>query len=171
MSEPIKDNQDSAAPAYGQQVFSAVAVVHKTVDDVPYIMVAKRSATKRFLPGKIELLGGHIDFGENMQAGLKRELKEEMGVDINLGAPFAVFDYINEVKGSHSIEVAYFATLISPEEQIAIDPADHSEWFWATENDLDRIADVNGPDDPERDIIIEAFRFLHGGTPDIGKIA
>lgn len=161
-------SEDSATAAHGQQVFSAVAVIHKTVDNVPHILVAKRADTKKFLPGKIELPGGHIDFGEDMKTGLKRELAEELEIEVNLGAPFAVFTYVNEVKGSHSIEVAYFATLISPEENITLHPADHSEWFWVTPNTMHRITDVNGSTDEELSVILEAFRLLQGGMPQLG---
>ena len=155
-------SEDSATPARGQQVFSAVAVIHKQVDGINHILVARRADTKKFLPGKVELPGGHIDFGEHMTDGLKRELKEELGVEVNLGAPFAVFDYLNEVKGSHSIEVAYFAQLKTSEEDISLDPADHSEWFWVTQGTLRKVTDVNGTEDEELEILKEAFRLLSG---------
>lgn len=102
-------SQDSAIAAYGQQVITACAVVNKFINGKPSILVAKRAATKKFLPGKYELPGGHIDYGENPEDGLKRELLEELGFDVTIGSLFAAFTYINEIKGSHSIELLYFA--------------------------------------------------------------
>jgi 8-oxo-dGTP pyrophosphatase MutT (NUDIX family) len=40
-----------------------------------------------------ELPGGHIDFGENMITGLKREILEEFGMQATIGDPFFVFTY------------------------------------------------------------------------------
>lgn len=50
-------SQDSAIAAYGQQVITACAVVNKFINGKPSILVAKRAATKKFLPGKYELPG------------------------------------------------------------------------------------------------------------------
>ena len=60
----------------------------------------KRAATKRFLPDIFEIPGGHIDYKEDIVAGLKREITEELGMTVSVGDPFAAFTYLNEVKGS-----------------------------------------------------------------------
>lgn len=102
-------SQDSAIAAYGQQVITACAVVNKFINGKPSILVAKRAVTKKFLPGKYELPGGHVDYGESPEDGLKRELLEELRLDVTIGSLFAAFTYINEIKGSHLIELLYFA--------------------------------------------------------------
>lgn len=53
---------------------------------------------KKFLPGKYEIPGGRIDYGEDIEIGLIREIKEELGVDVILGDSFAVFTYTNDIK-------------------------------------------------------------------------
>ncbi len=157
-------NQDSAKPAHGQQVISCVAFIHKIIDNKPHVMLAKRSETKKFLPGKLEFPGGHIDFGEQLVIGLKREIKEEMDIDIELGMPFSAFTYVNEVKGSHSVEIVYFARLAHPEKDILLNPADHSEIIWVSEDTINDVISINGPDDPELPILKEGLRLLNGGT-------
>src|SRR5215469_8733586 len=117
---------DSATPAQGQQVFTGCAFIHRKIDGVEKVFLPKRADTKKFLPGKYEIPGGHIDFGEDIELGLKREIKEELGIDVILGDPFAVFTYSNDIKGSHSIEVVYFAQILGNPEAIRIDPDDHS---------------------------------------------
>ena len=126
-------SQDSAIAAYGQQVITACAVVNKFINGKPSILVAKRVATKKFLPGKYELPGGHIDYGENPEDGLKRELLEELGFDVTIGSLFAAFTYINEIKGSHSIELLYFAQSKEGSEP-TINPEDHSGLLWVNED-------------------------------------
>jgi 8-oxo-dGTP pyrophosphatase MutT (NUDIX family) len=96
-----KISHDSETPAVGQQVITACAFIHQKFDGVEKVFLPKRAATKKFLPSVYELPGGHIDFGENMITGLKREVLEEFGMQATIGDPFFVFTYTNEVKGSH----------------------------------------------------------------------
>ena len=102
-----KISHDSEIPKQGQQVITACAFIHHNFDGVEKLFVPKRADTKKFLPGVYELPGGHIDFGEGVADGLKREISEEFGMRISIGDPFYVFTYINEIKGSHSVEIIY----------------------------------------------------------------
>lgn len=159
----MKTSHDSEAPAHGQQVITACAFIHHNFDGVEKVFLPKRAETKKFLPGKLELPGGHIDYGENIVVGLKREVKEEFGVEIQVGDPFAVFDYTNEIKGSHSIEVVYFATLVGSPESIVLNPEDHSEYLWFDGNDFEEIREVIGGEvDPEFKNIKKGFELLRG---------
>ncbi|HSX17296.1 MAG TPA: NUDIX hydrolase [Patescibacteria group bacterium] len=150
-------SHDSETPAHGQQVITACAFIHHSVDGVEKLFMPKRAATKKFLPGVFELPGGHIDFGEDIVAGLKREIQEELHRDIAVGDPFAVFTYVNEIKGSHSIEVIYFAQFTTDIYQIELNPEDHSEYKWFTENELGEL-----PADEETEAIKKGFALLRG---------
>lgn len=165
-----KVSHDSETPAHGQQVMTACALIHRKSDGVVKVFLPKRAKTKRFLPGIYELPGGHIDFGEDIVDGLKREIEEELGVSIKVGAPFVVREYTNEVKGSQSIEAIYFATLLDPPESIKLHPEDHSDYGWFAKDDLHKtVGDWGAPDDPEFLAVYEAFRLLEGGTLDFGS--
>jgi 8-oxo-dGTP diphosphatase len=154
---------DSETPARGQQVLTAVAFLHKKVDGVDTVFLAKRADTKKFLPGVFELPGGHIDFGEEMEVGLAREIMEEFGVDIKVGDPFGVFTYTNEVKGSHSIEVIYFCQLTDEGAEFTLNPEDHSEVVWVAETELDMVyTESKGPEDDEFVQLRRGFTLLRG---------
>jgi len=163
-----KVSHDSETPAVGKQVITACAFIHHQFDGVEKVFLPKRADTKKFLPGVYELPGGHIDFGEHIVDGLKREIKEELQVDIAVGDPLAVFDYRNDIKGSHSAEIVYFATLISPPDAIQINPEDHAEygWFAKDELHLTRSNRQNEADDPEYAILQKGFAVLEGASPD-----
>ena len=161
---------DSETLAKGKQVITACAFIHKNFDGVEKVFIPKRAETKKFLPGVFELPGGHIDFGENMIDGLKREIKEEFDMDIDVGDPFYVFTYLNEIKGSHSIEVIYFASFSQPIENIKINPEDHSEYKWIAVNELDQIMTSNKKiDDPEFQAINKGFSLLNGDKHNFSK--
>src|SRR6266566_5216805 len=72
-----KTSHDSETPAHGQQVITACVFIHHNFDGIEKLFWPKRADTKKFLPGVYELPGGHIDFGEDITAGLKREIQEE----------------------------------------------------------------------------------------------
>jgi 8-oxo-dGTP diphosphatase len=161
---------DSETAATGQQVITACALIHHSFNGTRKVFLPKRAETKKFLPGVYEIPGGHIDYGEDIVHGLKREIKEELEIDIRVGDPFAVFDYTNEIKGSHSIEVIYFATLKGEPDDIRLHPEDHSEGLWLGEDELSIIVNpIKGSKDPEFIAIKKAFRLLEGGQLDFAN--
>lgn len=135
----------------------------KKIDGIEKVFRAKRADTKKFLPGVYELPGGRIDFGEELISGLKREVDEELGMKIEVGDPFFVFTYTNEIKGSRSIEVIYFVHFINDITKIKINPEDHSEYGWFSEDELvKRIPETKGLDDVEFQAINKGFALLRG---------
>lgn len=156
-------SHDSETLAKGQQVFSVAAFIHHNFPDGQKLFMAKRALTKKFMPGVLELPGGHVDYGEEMIEGLIREVQEEFQMNIQVGDPFAVFTYMNHVKQSHSIEVIYFAQFTNPIENITFNPEDHSEFVWILEKDLDSALFGNkAKDDPEVAAIRKGFALLSG---------
>ncbi len=165
-----KISHDSEVPAKGQQVLTACAAIHRIRNDKPEIFVAKRAATKQFLPDVFELPGGHIDFGEELTDGLQREIMEEFGVHISVGAPFAAFTYVNEIKQSHSVEVIYFATLLDDEATITLHPEDHSEYRWVNTETIKAIyTEQKNKDNIEYVCLRQGLDLLSGGKINFGN--
>jgi hypothetical protein cdivTM7_00494 len=154
---------DSEVPAVDKQVIVACAFIHHNFDGVEKIFMPKRAATKKFMPSVFELPGGHVDFGEDIVAGLKREIREEFGKIITVGDPFAAFTYHDSVKGSHSIEVVYFAQF-DDIGNIQLNPKDHSEYKWLSFDELPKVFG-NGKDETDEEIqlIKRGFVLLDGG--------
>lgn len=158
-----KTTHDSETLAHRQQVITACAFIHHNFSGTKKVFSAKRADTKKFMPGRWELPGGHIDYGEDIIDGLKREIKEEFGMDITVADPLAVFTYINDVKKSHSIEVIYFARFTSDLKNITPNPEDHSEHGWFDEQEaLEVIAQSKPADDPEIAAVKKGFKLLRG---------
>lgn len=163
-----KISHDSETEAKGRQVFTAVAFIHHNFNGIEKVFMPRRAMTKKFLPGVYELPGGHVDFGEDMVEGLKREVFEEFGMEIKVGDPIGVFTYTNEIKGSHSIEVVYFATFTGDFTDITLHPEDHESYDWFAEDELHKVASANADiDDIELGIVRKAFRVLRGEKLDI----
>lgn len=164
-----KEVQDSTLPTPGQQIITATAFIHHEFEDGHKVFLPKRADTKGFLPGVYELPGGHIDFGENLVVGLKREIREELGVEINVGDQVDVFDYMNLIKESHSIEVVYFAEFVGSIDGYKLNPKDHSSADWFSRQDVVRRrseivptehVEFDDSDDPEYMAILRGFELL-----------
>ena len=89
---------------------------------------------------------------------------EEFGMRIEVGDPFFVFGYVNDIKGSHSVEVVYFANFVDPLDKVRLSPDDHSEYGWFGEEDLYKATtDAKGTDDPEFKAMKKGFYLLNRG--------
>lgn len=62
-----------------QKVYVVAAIIENNK-----ILIAKRNADSSFLPGYYELPGGKVEPGEDPADALKRELKEELDVKIEV---------------------------------------------------------------------------------------
>lgn len=152
-------SHDSETPAEGQQIITVCAFIYKEEKGEYKLFSPRRAKTKKLFPDVYELPGGHIEFGEKLIPGLKREIKEEFGIDINVEDCFYAMTYINKVKRSHSVEILYFATLKDRESKIKLDPNDHSEYTWLSLKEYKKAMRKNRNLDYQG--VIEGFKKLN----------
>ncbi|HSX31505.1 MAG TPA: NUDIX domain-containing protein [Candidatus Saccharimonadales bacterium] len=119
------------------------------------IFLAKRADTKATLPGNYEILGGHLDPGEDLEVALKREVREEIGVEVEVVCITHAFTY--ESEGVFKVEICYLCRLL-PGNEPMLNPEDHSESKWIDETEVGLIAD----NDPEAVAVHKAFNILKG---------
>ncbi len=75
-----------------------------TENDGKYL-IAQRLPTCKNAPLKWEFPGGKIEFGEEPRDCLKREIKEELGIEISVGE---IFDVTSHVLGDIHIILLFF---------------------------------------------------------------
>ena len=94
------------------------------------ILIAQRVANEK-LAGKWEFPGGKIELDETPQECLKREIKEELEVDIEVGDYLgeSIYTYPNgEIK-----LIAYFATVVDGDIKLSV----HDKIEWITIGEID----------------------------------
>ncbi|MGA2911734.1 MAG: NUDIX hydrolase [Candidatus Levyibacteriota bacterium] len=103
-------------------------------------LFVKRADDEDFEPGSWELPGGGSDFGETPEEALKREIKEECGIDIEVLNPIAVKTYYMENPGEkiQRVEIIFNCRMIDSTQKITLS-FEHSAFKFLPFEKLDEI--------------------------------
>lgn len=135
-----------------QQIVVAAVIVNKSKE----VLIVRRPLAEAVLPGYFELPGGKKEIGENTSEALRREVKEEVGLDIDNAKPFSVFDY--EVgKPDYVRETTQINFLVRfDDDGPKITLTEHDDYRWIGEEELGLVK-ISGQ---TRETITAAFRLL-----------
>lgn len=100
------------------------------------VLVVRRSEKEAFLPGVYELPGGKLNFGEGPIDGLRREIREEVGLEIEPKQPFFVFSYVTGSGTKYTVEIVFLAEVVG-----ASDPklsAAHDTFAWIQQDEVEK---------------------------------
>ncbi|HEX9745138.1 MAG TPA: NUDIX domain-containing protein [bacterium] len=96
------------------------------------MLLLRRSVISTWNPGKYDLPGGKVEFGERFEEGLKREVEEETGLDIILdGFVGAVEDETDNFRVIHVIMAAD-----SEIKEIKLSE-EHDKYVWADLSEIE----------------------------------
>jgi 8-oxo-dGTP pyrophosphatase MutT (NUDIX family) len=73
------------------------------------LLMVKKSKDDPKNPNKWEVPGGRMKFGEMIEEHIKREVKEEVGLDIKVGDPFAIWTWKIKKKNDEKEEIQIIA--------------------------------------------------------------
>lgn len=109
---------------------SVSAIIIRKQDDKVFIV--RRKENKEFSPGLWETIGGRIEKCETTEVALKREVKEELGVDIKSFKFFGDYEYreFNKLFKTYIIELEKEPTPSEP---------DFEEWGWFSEEEIKKL--------------------------------
>ena len=99
-------------------------------------LIVKRSETDDFLPNCWEFPGGSVEDGETISEALKREIKEEIGLDISNEYPQLIGiseEFMNEEKTERYLQLNY-KIVMDTEPNMTLS-SEHVTYDWATKDD------------------------------------
>lgn len=89
------------------------------VNDTGQLFLAKRGNEAKNERGSWEFPGGSVEFGETLAQALKREMREEYGVEIEVGELLDVADHILPEEGQHWVSPTFICRIVSGQPKIA----------------------------------------------------
>jgi 8-oxo-dGTP diphosphatase len=139
--------------------YIGVGVGAVIVNDQGQLFLARRGPQAKNERGLWEFPGGSVEFGETLADALRREIREEYGVEIEVGELLDVADHILPDEGQHWVSPSFICTITSGEPTIR-ETAKCTEigWFAPDEmpDDLTQVTRVNLAHYKEK------LRFLQG---------
>ncbi|MEU9825795.1 NUDIX domain-containing protein [Micromonospora chersina] len=128
-------------------------------DDRCRLLLARRGGAARNEVGAWEFPGGMVDYGERLADAVRREFREEYGIDIRVTGLLGVFDHLLPDEHQHWISVTYLARHVAGVPR-PLEPAKCAavDWFDVTAlpHPLSRITEQN----------LNAYRHLPRETAD-----
>jgi mutator protein MutT len=93
--------------------YIGVGVGALIVDPEGKIFLARRGPMAKNERGLWEFPGGSVEFGERLADALKREMREEYGIEIAVGELLDVVDHILPEEGQHWVSPTYLCRIVS----------------------------------------------------------
>jgi 8-oxo-dGTP diphosphatase len=91
--------------------YIGVGVGAVIINDEGKIFLSLRGKKAKNERGTWEFPGGSIEFGETLEEGLKREVKEEFGIDIEIQELLDVCDHILPNEKQHWVSPTFLCTI------------------------------------------------------------
>jgi 8-oxo-dGTP diphosphatase len=106
----------------------SIRVVAAVIERDSRILITRRRAGAH-LGGLWEFPGGKAESGESLEQALRREIREELGVDISVEAPI---DTVTWQYPDKRVSIAFFRCVAHEEPR----PLEGQEMLWASRGDL-----------------------------------
>jgi 8-oxo-dGTP diphosphatase len=102
------------------------------------LFLALRSKNVRNEPEFWEFPGGGVEFGETLESALKREMKEEYRVDIEIIELIGVSDSVLPKEKQHWVSPGYLCKIVKGDPQI-VEPEKCEEIGWFSLSEIENL--------------------------------
>lgn len=111
--------------------FIGVSVGAMIFNDRGELFLSKRSQKASNERGCWETPGGAVDFGETLEEAVRREIREEYDVDIDIIKQFPAQDHLIPEEKQHWVATTFLAKIKTGQEPTIVEPdkCDRIGWF------------------------------------------
>lgn len=99
-----------------------VAVGAMIFNDAGELFLAKRGVQAQNEKGCWEIPGGAVEFGETLRDAIRREIKEEYGIEIEVEKQFVAVDHILQQEGQHWVPTCFTAKIVGDQQPRIMEP-------------------------------------------------
>ena len=131
MPKPIDPAKQSYLFSDDMKFLQKSVVFHPTENK---ILALKRSMNEQSRPGKWDLVGGNVSFGENHETALRREIKEESNLDIGILIPLHVYSQLTD--NVYHLFIGYKTKSLSEDVRIS---NEHTDYRWLTPDEFSKL--------------------------------
>ena len=96
------------------------------------ILIVRRAINDFITENMWEFPGGKLEFGEDLEEGLKREVKEETNLDVNIGK--LLYSYTFKTHPHRQLVVLSY--LCSVDSDVVTLSSEHDEYAWVSKEQL-----------------------------------
>jgi 8-oxo-dGTP diphosphatase len=86
-----------------------------------------------------ELPGGRLNEGEVPEEGLAREIREELGIAVVVGAVVYVTQFYQHSEQRNALMIAYLATMVDEAAELVLEEGEVAEVKWVGKEDWERL--------------------------------
>ena len=101
---------------------------HSLIIEKDKVLLLKRSASNNYKPNVWDLPGGSVDNGERIELTLRREVKEETNLDIDITKLLYAHTNNDGLPYRQTVQIVYIASKKAG--NILINPEEHSDYKW-----------------------------------------
>jgi nucleoside triphosphatase len=117
-----------------------VAVV---TDDTGRVLLCRMAPDRGVFPGQWALPGGGVEPGEGIEAALRREVREELGIDLRAATPLLfkddVLEKTLEERRRELLHMVFLIYACRPASTDIVLNEEFSEFLWADRKDLEAL--------------------------------
>jgi len=104
-------------------------------------LIARRTPSRKLYPDLWECGGGQVHEGESFPDALKRQMREEYGIEVNELKVFGTYSIQHE---DGVIPGVSFLCLLDKEPEVCLDPQEFVDYAWVALPDLDGYTFIHG---------------------------
>lgn len=108
-----------------------VATKALITNDQNQILIIYKSDKDDVNPNDYDIPGGRLEFWEKAEEGIKREVKEELGIDVKMGKPSRIRWFVKS--DFHLVGITFLATYLGGEIQLNFE---HTNYMRKTKEEI-----------------------------------